>query len=124
MIDSLLNLLFRCPHRRLTRPVAPITKPGQPPSDSYVVCLDCGKQFQYDVNTMRMGKAIDRSHEVGVLPPNMPEPRKRNIKYAMLAVVPVAVLLGTVWKRKNPAAAPEAKKPDAGTPTPSGKQGP
>jgi len=30
MIDSVLNLLFRCPHRRLTRPVAPLTKPGEP----------------------------------------------------------------------------------------------
>src|SRR5580765_4048978 len=54
MIDSLLNLLFRCSHRRLTRPVAPVTKAGQPRSESYVVCLDCGKQFQYDLNTMQM----------------------------------------------------------------------
>jgi hypothetical protein len=36
MIDSLLNLLLRCSHRRLTRPVAPITK-RQPHSQSYVV---------------------------------------------------------------------------------------
>src|SRR5579863_7441490 len=74
MIDSLLNLLFRCSHRRLTRPVASITKAGQPHSQSYVVCLDCGKQFEYDVIQMRMGKAIDRSHEVGVVPPDMPTP--------------------------------------------------
>src|ERR1017187_3452124 len=46
VIDTLLNLLFRCRHRRLTRPVAPITKAGQPHSQSYVVCLDCGKQFE------------------------------------------------------------------------------
>src|ERR1019366_887903 len=32
VIDNLLNLLFRCAHRRLTRPVAPITKAGQPHS--------------------------------------------------------------------------------------------
>jgi hypothetical protein len=43
MIDTVLNLLFRCPHRRLTRPVAPITKAGQSHSQSYVVCLDCRK---------------------------------------------------------------------------------
>ena len=49
MIDTLLNLLFRCSHRRLTRPVAPITKAGEPHSQSYVVCLDCGKQFEYDL---------------------------------------------------------------------------
>jgi len=85
MIDSLLNFFFRCYHRRLTRPVAPITEAGRPHSQSYVVCLDCGKQFEYDVNQMRMGKAIDRSHEVGVVPPDMPTPRKRKVEYALLA---------------------------------------
>jgi hypothetical protein len=43
---------------------------------------------------MRMGKAIDHAHDVGVLPPDIPEPRQRNIKYALLAPVPVAVVLG------------------------------
>jgi hypothetical protein len=45
---------LRCYHRRLTRPVAPITKAGQPYSQSYVVCLDCGKQFEYDLSQMRV----------------------------------------------------------------------
>jgi len=58
VIDSVLNLLFRCPHHRLTRPVSPVTKPGQPPARSYVVCLDCGKQFEYHVKEMRIGKPI------------------------------------------------------------------
>ena len=120
MIDSVVNLLFRCSHRRLTRPVAPITKPGQPHSGSYVVCLDCGKQFQYDLNTMTMGKAIDRSHDGGVVPPDMPT-SKRNMKYALLAAVPVAVFLGAVWKRKKPAVTPEGKKPDPGAPIPSSR---
>ena len=66
MMDSLLNLLFRCSHRRLTRPVAPITKAGEPHSQSYVVCLDCGKQVEYDLQEMRMGKAINHSHDAGV----------------------------------------------------------
>ena len=100
MIDSLLNLLFRCSHRRLTRPVAPVTKAGQPRSESYVVCLDCGKQFQYDLNTMTMGKAIERSHDGGVVPPNMPEPRSK-MKFALMAALPVAVVLGAVWKGKS-----------------------
>ncbi len=56
MIDTVLNLLFRCPHRRLTRPVAPITKAGQPHSQSYVVCLDCGKRFEYNLGEMRLVK--------------------------------------------------------------------
>ena len=98
MIDTVLNLLFRCSHRRLTRPVAPITKAGQPHSQSYVVCLDCGKQFEYDLNEMRIGKAIDHSHDAGVVPPNMPTPRKTKVKYALLAAVPAALVLGAVLK--------------------------
>jgi len=59
MIDSLLNLLFRCSHKRLSRPVTPVTRPGQVPAETYVVCLDCGKQFSYDARNMRLGKRID-----------------------------------------------------------------
>ncbi len=62
MLDRFLNVLFGCSHRHLTRPVAPITKPGQPHGESYVVCLDCGRHFEYDLSQMRMGKAIDRPH--------------------------------------------------------------
>jgi hypothetical protein len=96
MIDTLVNLLFRCAHRRLTRPVAPITKAGQPHSQSYVVCLDCGKQFEYDTTEMRMGKAIDRSHDAGVVPPDMPIARATKVNLGLLAAVPAAVVLGSV----------------------------
>jgi len=112
MIDTLLNLLFRCSHRRLTRPVAPITKAGQPHSQSYVVCLDCGKQFEYDLNKMRIGKAIERSHDAGVVPPNLPKPRETKIKYALMAAVPAAVVLGAVLKGKGKAAKPDTGKAD------------
>ena len=116
MIDSLLNILFRCPHRRLTRPVAPITKAGQPHSQSYVVCLDCGKQFEYDLNQMRIGKAIDRSIDGGVVPPDMPKPRNSKIKYALLAAVPAAVVLAAVLTdKKKPA------KPENGSADPAGR---
>ncbi len=103
MIDTVLNLLFRCSHRRLTRPVAPITKAGQPHSRSYVVCLDCGKQFAYDVKAMRIGKAIDHSDDDGVVPPHLPKPRRTKLKYALLAAVPAAVMLGAMLKRKKSA---------------------
>jgi hypothetical protein len=103
MIDSVLNLLFRCSHRRLTRPLAPITKAGQPQSQSYVVCLDCGKQFEYDAVAMRMGKAIDPSHDAHVIQPN--PPRNSKVKFALLAAVPAAVVLGAFLKGK--------KKPDS-----------
>ena len=114
MIDNVLNLLFRCSHRRLTRPVAPITKAGQPHSQSYVVCLDCGKQFEYDAREMRMGKAIDRAHDANVVPDDPRTPRKTKVKYALLAGVPAAVLLGAFLKskKKNLPAEPKAGKAD------------
>ena len=106
MIDTVLNLLFRCSHRRLTRPVAPVTKAGQPHSQSYVVCLDCGKQFEYDVTEMRMGKVIDRSHDASVVPRDLPKPRKSKAKYALAGAVPAAMLLGALWKGKKKPAKP------------------
>ncbi len=59
MIEKILNLLFRCRHRRLSRPLSPATRAGEAPSRSFVVCLDCGRQFEYDVIRMRIGKAIE-----------------------------------------------------------------
>lgn len=59
VIDTVLNLLFRCSHRRLTRPVTPAVKVGTPHAQTYVVCLDCGKHFAYDAKEMRIGKQID-----------------------------------------------------------------
>src|SRR5260370_23709727 len=56
LIDSVLNLLFRCPHKRITRPITPVSKTGVRDGDTYVVCLECGKQFTYDLNEMRIGK--------------------------------------------------------------------
>ena len=109
MIDTVLNLLFRCSHRRLTRPFAPITKAGQPHSQSYVVCLDCGRQFEYDLNEMRMGKAIDHSDDDGVIPPKLPTPRKTKVKYALLAALPAAVMLGAVLKGKKKVKRVESK---------------
>ena len=101
MIDTVLNVLFRCSHKRLTRPITPATKIAQLQGGTYVVCLDCGKQFAYDPKEMRMGKPIDRSADVGVLPPNMPKPRKNQVGLALLAAVPTAVLLGAVLKGKS-----------------------
>jgi DNA-directed RNA polymerase subunit RPC12/RpoP len=102
MIDSVLNLLFRCSHRRLTRPVTPVSKAGVAQGQTYVVCLDCGKQFSYDLEQMRIGKPLESSHEEGVLHPGMPKPRGQKVKYALWASVPLAVLIGAVLKTKRP----------------------
>jgi len=112
MIDTVLNLLFRCPHRRLTRPVSPVTKAGQPHGAAYVVCLDCGKQFAYDLQEMRIGKPIERSHENGVLPPEPARARHhKKIKFALWASVPLALMVGASIKpKKRPAEAPREKE--------------
>jgi hypothetical protein len=100
MIDSVLNLLFRCSHSRLTRPVTPVTKAGLPHEQSYVVCLECGKQFAYDTREMRIGKPLPASHTSGVLPPEMPK-SKRKLKYALWASLPLAVLAGSLLRNKR-----------------------
>src|SRR5579872_1953312 len=107
MIDSVLNLIFRCSHRRLTRPVAPVTKAGQPHSQSYVVCLDCGKHFEYDLNQMRIGKPIKPSHKTSSLLPDTPTPHRTKVKYAFLAALPVTIILGAWIKGKKGKAPPE-----------------
>ena len=53
---------------------------------------------------MKIGKPIGRSSDGGVLPPNMPKPRKTKLGLALLAAVPAAVVLGAVLKRKTAAA--------------------
>ena len=102
MIDTVLNLLFNCPHRHLTRPFTPISKNGAANGETYVVCLDCAKQFPYDLNTMRMGKAIEHSHEQCVLLPKIPPPRRTRVKYAVGIGLPLGVLIGTLFAAKKP----------------------
>jgi hypothetical protein len=124
MIDTILNLMFRCPHRRLTRPVSPVGKAGEPHGDAYVVCLDCGKQFAYDLKEMRIGKPLARSHEHGVLHPDLPGERGAKVKYALWASVPLALLAGVVLRggkkkggeaeRLSPEGVPPARRPKAG----------
>jgi hypothetical protein len=101
VIDSILNLLFRCAHQRLTRPFSPVSVHGDSQGEAYVVCLDCGKQFTYDLRAMRVGRPIDRSHDASVLPPSIPAPRKKKLKYAMWAAVPVAVAVSVALNKKS-----------------------
>lgn len=58
MIRAFFNRLFGCPHRRISRPITPPGKPGSPRAGTYVVCLDCGQQFAYDLKQMRMGERL------------------------------------------------------------------
>lgn len=56
--DRILNLLFGCRHSRTTRPITPAHKAGTKSGDTYVACLECGKQFHYDLENMRRGTPI------------------------------------------------------------------
>jgi hypothetical protein len=103
VIDTVLNLLFGCAHRHLTRPFTPMGEEGVPRRETYIVCLDCTKQFAYDWKEMRIGKAIDDSHDACVLPPGMPRPRKTKLACALGLAVPIAVLIGAALTAKKPA---------------------
>ena len=104
MIDTVANLLFRCAHRRLTRPITPVSRPGVPSGETYVVCLDCGTQFFYDWKNMHLGRRIESTSTEGVLPPDLPKPPNTKIKYALLgSALPLAVLLARALTSKRPA---------------------
>lgn len=116
MIDTVMNLLFRCSHRRLTRPVTPVSNSGVPHGATYVVCLDCGKQFAYDTNLMRIGKPIGSGHADSVLETGNGGSRSRKVRYALWASLPLAVLVGTALKGRSAKKAPVAPDKPASPP--------
>jgi hypothetical protein len=117
MIGSILKSVFDCSHRRLTWPITPVRKPGAPSGETYVVCLDCGKQFAYDWDHMKLGERIERSHDSGVLRPDMPGPVKTKMKYALIgSTISFAVLLGGALARKRRARIPVKPKAADGPP--------
>jgi hypothetical protein len=94
MIDTIANLLFRCSHQRITRPITPVSKGGDRSGETYVVCLECGKQFHYDLTEMRIGKPVAAAETAGVLPAE-PKRSTRKLRYAALAsALPIAWLVG------------------------------
>lgn len=57
MLSDFLELFFGCWHKRYSFPIT--AKPGQrrgaaAVTGTYVVCLDCGKEFPYDWREMRV----------------------------------------------------------------------
>ena len=60
MVGSLWDVLFGCSHRRTTFPITPRWRNGVPGraadmrSETYIVCLECGKQFPYSWEQMRV----------------------------------------------------------------------
>jgi len=60
MIKAMIHLFFGCRHKRVTRPITPVDR-GKQSGMTYVACLDCGRQFNYDAIQMRMGTEISRT---------------------------------------------------------------
>ena len=61
MLQSFINTLFGCSHARTTFPLTPGRKnvaPSATRNGTYVVCLDCGKEFAYDWDGMRIGHQV------------------------------------------------------------------
>jgi len=105
VIDSLFNTLFRCSHRRTTFPLTPARKTGADASGIYVVCLDCGKQFVYDWEHMRIEKPVDiaaASTSAGAEGPRIPFNTKRTLRYlAWASAVSAAWALGRSVKSRR-----------------------
>jgi hypothetical protein len=60
-MKSLFDLFLGCSHRRTTFPITPArrgTISGPAKSGTYVVCLDCGKEFAYNWKEMRLGQPV------------------------------------------------------------------
>jgi hypothetical protein len=78
--------------------MTPVRKAGEPHPDTYVVCLECGKQFLYDMQEMRMGKPVPVSPTDGVLYEEPPASKTKKLGYAALAL-PLAWGVSSVFKR-------------------------
>jgi len=65
MLQSFLNTFFGCSHRNTTFPQTPLRRnsgflaPGAA-RHTYVTCLDCGKELDYNWDEMRVGKPVER----------------------------------------------------------------
>ena len=61
MFNSLLNTIFGCAHNRTTFPITPSRRSKVSEgmrNGTYIVCLDCGKEFDYNWKEMRIGDPV------------------------------------------------------------------
>jgi hypothetical protein len=54
----IINFLFGCRHKQITRPITPVHKPGTRAEQTYVACLECGTRLRYDLESMRVGTVM------------------------------------------------------------------
>jgi hypothetical protein len=120
MLGGLVDSVFGCHHKKTTFPLTPVDEFGKPKGGTYVVCLDCGKQFHYDWERMRTGGQADiASQPVNsqLEPRKMPFAKKRTLKYALLAsAVPAAWIIGkAITSRRSRRATERAETGNADT---------
>ncbi len=65
---SLFDLVFGCSHKHCGFPITVRGKlrrstPAASVTGTYVVCLDCGKEFPYDWNEMKMVQSSPQREE-------------------------------------------------------------
>ena len=74
MIASLIDALFGCRHSRYSFPVTPRVGSRRPQAGAltgtFVACLDCGREFPYDWQEMRViTSSAERRQYVAALSP-------------------------------------------------------
>lgn len=71
MFSSLLNAMFGCSHKRTTFPITPARRTQLSAEASrrgtYVVCLDCGKEFDYSWKDMKISDVAMNAAHAGSL---------------------------------------------------------
>lgn len=103
MLDRLFNAAFGCRHQRTSFPLTPLSKAGEPQKETYIVCLNCGKQFVYDWKEMRIGPEADlsmNSQEIrsGAVPTHRRAARSKFRYLLWGSAVPAAWFLGRAIK--------------------------
>jgi hypothetical protein len=68
MLQSILNTVLGCGHRRTTFPLTPVRGGAR----TYIVCLDCGREFAYDWANMRVGQPVAPRKPVALTQPQTP----------------------------------------------------
>lgn len=76
MMNVVLDALFGCSHRRTSFPLTPKTGRGIASAHrgTYVACLDCGREFEYDWTTMKVDDPLPSKRTEPVV--KAAEPRK------------------------------------------------
>lgn len=58
-MSRLFDVLFGCSHNHYTFPMSRKSAASSQPTGTYVVCLDCGREFPYDWREMRIMSGDD-----------------------------------------------------------------